>query len=128
MKKYTILLLIFLPAIFLCSMNRDNGSEKYFNFYSSRVNDFDETEQSLITYIKNAPVLSPDKINAIKEQLWKARLKMKGLDFWLRYLEPTVYKKINGPLPVEWETEVFEKFEKPYKRNGAWAYIGRTIH
>ena len=30
-----------------------------------------------------------------------------------------IYKKINGPLPVEWETEVFEKFEKPYKRNGA---------
>jgi len=63
--------------------------------------------------------LSSDKITAVKEQIWEARLKMKGLDFWLRYLEPTVYKKINGPLPVEWETEVFEKFEKPYKRDGA---------
>ncbi len=41
------------------------------------------------------------------------------MDFWFRYLEPTAYKKINGPLPVEWETEVFEKFEKPYKREGA---------
>lgn len=28
-------------------------------------------------------------------------------------------KKVNGPLPVEWETEVFEKFESPYKREGA---------
>ncbi len=34
-------------------------------------------------------------------------------------MEPIVYKKINGPLPVEWETEVFEKFEKPYKREGS---------
>jgi cytochrome c peroxidase len=41
------------------------------------------------------------------------------MDFWFRYLEPISYKKINGPLPVEWETEVFEKFEKPYKREGA---------
>jgi cytochrome c peroxidase len=48
-----------------------------------------------------------------------ARLKMKGLDFWFRYLEPNVYRKINGPIPVEWENEVFEKFEPPYKREGA---------
>jgi len=48
-----------------------------------------------------------------------ARLKLKGIDFWLRYLDPIAYKKINGPLPVEWETEVFEKWEKPYKRDGA---------
>jgi cytochrome c peroxidase len=41
------------------------------------------------------------------------------MDLWFRYLEPVAYKKINGPLPVEWETEVFEKFEKPYKREGA---------
>jgi cytochrome c peroxidase len=43
---------------------------------------------------------------------------MKAIDFWLRYIEPTLYKKINGPLPVEWETEVFEKYEKPYRREG----------
>lgn len=41
------------------------------------------------------------------------------MDFWFRYLEPLSYKKINGPLPVEWETEVFEKFETPYRREGA---------
>lgn len=44
---------------------------------------------------------------------------LKAADFWLRYLEPIAYKQLNGPLPVEWETEVFEKFEKPYKREGA---------
>src|SRR5690606_21123046 len=36
-----------------------------------------------------------------------------------RYFEPVAYRKLNGPLPVEWETEVFEKFEPPYKRTGA---------
>lgn len=41
------------------------------------------------------------------------------MDFWLRYLEPVAYRKLNAPLPVEWETEVFEKFEAPYRRSGA---------
>ncbi|MBK9271560.1 MAG: cytochrome C peroxidase [Saprospiraceae bacterium] len=47
-----------------------------------------------------------------------ARIALKKIDFWLRYLEPISYKLINGPLPLEWETEVFEKFEKPYARYG----------
>ena len=52
------------------------------------------------------------------EKIRENRLKLKEIDFWLRYLEPVAYKKINGPLPVEWETEVFEKWEAPYKRDG----------
>ena len=51
-----------------------------------------------------------------KDLIPQARLAMKKVDIWLRYLEPTLYKKINGPLPIEWETEVFEKWERPYKR------------
>lgn len=53
------------------------------------------------------------------EAIHEARFELKKNDFLLRYLEPTAYKKINGPLSVEWETEVFEKHEKPYKREGA---------
>ncbi|MDI9341393.1 MAG: cytochrome c peroxidase [Sediminibacterium sp.] len=52
-------------------------------------------------------------------EIRQARLKLKAVDFWLRYLEPQLYRQINGPLPVEWETEVFEKYEKPYRREGA---------
>ena len=37
----------------------------------------------------------------------------------MRYFEPNAYRRINGPLPVEWENEVFEKFEPPYRREGA---------
>ena len=44
---------------------------------------------------------------------------MKAADFWMRYFDPVQYLRVNGQLPVEWETEVFEKFEKPYRRDGA---------
>ena len=40
------------------------------------------------------------------------------MDFWWMYYETIAYKKINGPLLIEWENEVFEKHEKPYKREG----------
>ncbi|MBK7810712.1 MAG: cytochrome C peroxidase [Saprospiraceae bacterium] len=67
-----------------------------------------------------------------KHQLHKTRLSLKKIDFWLRYLEPIAYKLINGPLPLEWETEVFEKFEPPYPRWGggltlAENYLEETI-
>lgn len=58
-------------------------------------------------------------LKKLSNNLSKTRYTMKQVDFWLRYLAPLSQKKINGPLPVEWETEVFEKFEAPYKRDGA---------
>ncbi len=56
------------------------------------------------------------KIISLKD---KGKFIMKRIDFWTRYLDPLAFKQINGPLPVEWETEVFEKYEKPYRRVGA---------
>jgi len=50
-----------------------------------------------------------DDIKELKKLINETRLKLKSIDFWLRYFEPVAYKKINGPLPIEWETEVFEK-------------------
>lgn len=52
-----------------------------------------------------------------------ARHALKRADFWLRYLSPLSYKLINSPLPVEWETEVFEKFEPPYRRVGGGLFL-----
>ena len=57
--------------------------------------------------------------DSLRGEIAATRLKLKAADFWLRYLEPNTYRRMNGPLPVEWETEVFEKFEKPYRRVGA---------
>ena len=48
--------------------------------------------------------------NQLNEQhLGSARMKLKAIDPMLRYLDPISYKLVNGPLLVEWETEVFEK-------------------
>ena len=78
------------------------------------------TEQSrLVGKMARAGVGSGAGRGSFKHEIATARLKLKAADFWLRYFEPNAYRRINGPLPVEWETEVFEKFEKPYRREGA---------
>ncbi|HEY2350302.1 MAG TPA: cytochrome c peroxidase [Puia sp.] len=69
--------------------------------------------------IQNCNLSSEDSIRSLRGNIEIARLKLKNVDFWLRYFEPNAYRKMNGPLPVEWEKEVFEKFEPPYRREGA---------
>ena len=91
----------------------------YYTGYTEQLHAFKNSQQKLLQVIEQSDLQQPSAIENIKIRLQAARDQLKGLDFWFRYLEPTVYKMINGPLPVEWETEVFEKFEKPYKRNGA---------
>lgn len=80
---------------------------------------FIHSQEALIQTIKSASDFDQSTKETLYRQISRQRFLLKGIDFWLRYLEPTVYKKINGPLAVEWETEVFEKFEKPYRREGA---------
>ncbi|MCC6815946.1 MAG: cytochrome C peroxidase [Saprospiraceae bacterium] len=55
----------------------------------------------------------------LRNEIHKVRVIFKKSDPWLRYFEPILFKMINGPLLVEWEVEAFEKFELPYKREGA---------
>lgn len=119
MRKYKFFTVLMLPLLFLFMAGSSDKSLQYFNLYQSQVNRFDETQQDLIKYVAGLNIISAEDVGDIKSRIWKARENMKGLDFWFRYLEPVAYNKINGPLPVEWETEVFEKFEKPYKRDGA---------
>lgn len=110
-----------IPVLFLLlflSGFKTNRSE-YQNLYFEKLDDFKKQQLSLLDELKTASLTSETGRNNILKKLHYSRLKLKGLDFWLRYLEPISYKQINGPLPVEWENEVFEKFEKPYKRLGA---------
>ena len=95
------------------------GSNAYRNYYKVNVSEFMNSQSELLSVIQKADLKDPTAIKSIKKQIGITRLKLKRVDFWLRYLEPIAYKKLNGPLPVEWETEVFEKFEAPYKREGA---------
>jgi cytochrome c peroxidase len=117
MKK--IFIIISFTVSIVCFSFSFKNTNKYKGLYSTYVSDFNNEQFILINKIENSNLSSEKDLIALKQQIEFARLKLKSIDFWLRYLEPTAYKKINGPMPVEWETEVFEKFEKPYKREGA---------
>lgn len=114
MKKKSLILFSFLFVVLSQAFKPDSESE-YFNLYKQKLTDFETTINLSITKIRSENL---DR-ESCQDLISKLRLKLKALDFWIRYAEPIAYKKINGPLPVEWETEVFEKFEKPYRREGS---------
>ncbi len=117
MKKIRILSVI--VAVVVCSFTLGKQATTYRTHYVNALSGFEEATHTLYNTIKNTDCASAPGKAQIKQEIGNARLKMKGIDIWLRYLEPVAYNKINGPLPVEWENEVFEKFEKPYRREGA---------
>lgn len=101
------------------SFKKKSNVAGYTNDYETKLSNFKSSQLLLMECIEKSDLNSLKDIEKIRLQINSTRLALKGMDFWFRYLEPISYKKINGPLPVEWETEVFEKFEKPYKREGA---------
>lgn len=113
MAKITSILFLIITCFFIIvSFNKEQKIEAiqtntYTELFQSRLNNFQT-------------VLDKKLNNVItKKDIHQLRYELKKIDFWLRYLDPIAYKKLNGPLPIEWETEVFEKHEKPYKRVGA---------
>ena len=101
------------------SFQKNIDSDSYIADYNTKLRTFKNSQLVLLETIKKSDLSSKTNREKIRLQIDQTRLALKSIDFWLRYLEPISYKQINGPLPVEWETEVFEKFEKPYKREGA---------
>ena len=116
MKKCLVILAIAALVALMLSFKTNDG---YHKFYLQSIDDFERSQYSLLGTIKVANLTNQQDVLNIKSSIDSCRLQLKAIDFWLRYFEPTAYKKINGPLPVEWENEVFEKYEKPYKRTGA---------
>lgn len=120
MKKTALgIILLFLCSALISFISELNGPRPYLVTYKERVFGFQETQEQVIKAIRKTDNFSTEERELLRGLIAQSRMKLKELDFWLRYLEPIAYKKINGPLPVEWETEVFEKFEAPYKREGA---------
>jgi cytochrome c peroxidase len=124
-KKITLLSLLTVLTITFLSFDKSADHSPYKALFLNRLHDFKKQQADLIRLVEQSPLSDTTDIKLIKKQIQANRADMKGLDFWLRYLEPISYKKINGPLPVEWETEVFEKFEKPYKREGTGLTLAR---
>jgi cytochrome c peroxidase len=118
-KMKILSVIIIIVVIVFCFSFNQRKNKGYNNLYSSSLAAFKLQQSVLQNTIAAADLSSEKDIKGIREKIEAARLKLKSIDFWLRYFEPTAYKKINGPLPVEWENEVFEKFEPPYKREGA---------
>lgn len=87
--------------------------------YSGSLTTLSTRWQTLIHSVESLEKLDTDNIQEIRDSIHQLRLSLKRVDFWLRYLDPLLYKKLNAPLPVEWEVEVFEKFESPYRRDGS---------
>ncbi len=116
MKKVRVLS-VFLGLV-ICSFTIGRQHTTYHNDYLASVNSFKSTQQELADIIKNTDCSGEAGKKTIKDGIEKTRTQLKAVDFWLRYFEPVAYNQVNGPLPVEWENEVFEKFEKPYRREG----------
>jgi cytochrome c peroxidase len=119
MKKfYFILFIVVFGYLFVSSFRKHEGLESYLSFYTVNLSSLRSEDSGLLEVIKANNLETVEGKNNIRLQINQARIQLKKMDFWLRYLEPVAYRKLNGPLPVEWETEVFEKFEAPYKREG----------
>ncbi len=116
-KKGIIVFLM--AAVVVCFSFSFRDNKDYHNFYLTSLNDLQTNLSSLLNTIEAKGVGSAEQKQEIKKEIAAARLKLKNADFWIRYFEPVGYMKINGALPVEWENEVHEKFEPPYRRDGA---------
>lgn len=117
--KTLCLLIIFCISTFVLSSSFKKEVDKhaYDELYTKEISHFKEALFELNSVVSNNSI--SEETPKILASIHEARSTMKACDFWLRYLSPLAYKKINAPLPVEWEVEVFEKFEAPYKRVGA---------
>lgn len=118
-KKLSIILASCFTAFVVLSFRASAPLPVYQNYYNQKVSTLRRSLQHVITAAERADLKDSATKSRLRLEIHAARKELKQVDFWFRYLEPLAYKKINSPLPVEWETEVFEKFEPPYRREGA---------
>jgi len=90
----------------------------YRALYAQRIDQLRTSQHTLLDVVEEH-AKGKRSAQEVEQAIGLARRVLKATDIWTRYLDPVSYRLLNGPLPVEWETEVFEKFEKPYRREGA---------
>lgn len=118
-NKLLIICALIVTICFSFSFKNSTNAEPYVALYTARNAALEADFGTLLKVIDKSNSMDSNEIANLQNQILSTRKTLKSFDFWARYAEPIAYKKMNGPLPVEWETEVFEKFEKPYKREGA---------
>src|SRR4051812_27129156 len=77
---------------------KDYRQTEYAELYHAGVETFKAKQEDLLQAINKANLNNPTDVEKIRMGIATARQAMKCIDFWIRYMEPTVYKKINGPL------------------------------
>lgn len=117
-RKFTLIVLFILTLGLSLSFDITNEQESYQAVYFHRLEKFRDQQTELLNLINKSDLKNTADVAHIQEAIAISRTALKNVDFWYRYLEPNDYRRLNGPLPVEWETEVFEKFEAPYRREG----------
>lgn len=117
-NHYTVLASILCLIYLSLSFTTTKKNTTYTDHYNDLLENFYVSMNDLKNEITAGNISNQSVILEIKKRIYICRYILKSLDFWWRYYEPIAYKKINGPLLVEWENEVFEKHEKPYKREG----------
>lgn len=118
-KKILVVICFLLLLGIVYSFDKTEKAETYMSVYELNISRLKNADEMLLDVISRTNINTEAGADSVRTAIHKARLAMKAADIWLRYLQPLEYKKINSPLPVEWETEVFEKFEQPYKRDGS---------
>jgi cytochrome c peroxidase len=116
-----VLSLLTFTAIFLSLLSSSPKPlpEKLSSQFSDELTALHMRWLNLVQTVERIEKLDATHLQEIRDSIHQLRIGLKENDFWLRYVDPLAYKKLNAPLPVEWEVEVFEKFESPYRRDGA---------
>ena len=107
----TFLVILILTATVFCLSFSLRDKKEYQDLYLTSLEEFKQQQVKLLGIIKNADLNKKEEKTKIQKQINESRVSLKAIDFWLRYLEPIAYRRINGPVPVEWQTEVFEKYK-----------------
>jgi cytochrome c peroxidase len=118
LKKISTPLFLAGCVVVFSSAYRGSNSGPYADLYYKDIADLKASFTKLTDVLAQANLSTTAGKNAVFTQLYLTRKVLKKSDLWTRYLEATTYRALNGPLPVEWEVEVFEKLEKPYRRPG----------
>lgn len=115
--------MVFAAVVLICSAflgtGREGIEQAYPGLYSTRLTAAEAALENAIHTVDAQDPATDSGQAAIVASLHEARIALKRADCWLRYFDPVAYRSINGPLPVEWEVEAYEKNGRPHRRVGA---------
>ncbi len=111
--------------ISVCATVKPSKVQSYQELYQQRLMAFEESVAVLVSDLEVGE-RSVNHKGVLLEKIHELRQLLKSADFWIRYLDPIQYRKVNGVLPVEWEVEVFEKWEPPYRRIGGGLFLAES--